>query len=44
MARGKSFTVYAATETEKQEWMLHINRCVTDLYKRMIVFTLFMTD
>uniref|UniRef100_A0AC34QKD8 Pleckstrin homology domain-containing family F member 2 n=1 Tax=Panagrolaimus sp. JU765 TaxID=591449 RepID=A0AC34QKD8_9BILA len=33
MARGKSFTVYAATETEKQEWMLHINRCVTDLYK-----------
>ncbi|KAM6183779.1 pleckstrin homology domain-containing family F member 2-like [Erethizon dorsatum] len=27
----KSFAVYAATATEKSEWMNHINRCVTDL-------------
>jgi hypothetical protein len=31
--RMKSFAVYAATETEKQEWMLHIERCVQDLIK-----------
>ena len=24
--RGKSFCVYAATATEKQEWMAHINK------------------
>ena len=24
--RGKSFAVYAATATEKQEWMAHINK------------------
>ncbi|KAE9551496.1 hypothetical protein FO519_005290 [Halicephalobus sp. NKZ332] len=33
MTRGKSFTVYAATEMEKQEWMLHINRCVHEVIK-----------
>ncbi|CAJ0928875.1 unnamed protein product, partial [Mesorhabditis belari] len=28
---SKSFAVYAATPTEKREWMMHIVRCVTDL-------------
>lgn len=28
---GKSFTVYGATATEKNEWMAHINKCVQDL-------------
>ena len=27
--RGKSFAVYAATATEKQEWMAHINKVQT---------------
>uniref|UniRef100_A0A2P2I4E4 Pleckstrin homology domain-containing family F member 2-like n=1 Tax=Hirondellea gigas TaxID=1518452 RepID=A0A2P2I4E4_9CRUS len=27
----KSFAVYAATATEKTEWMAHINKCVQDL-------------
>ncbi|XP_077978500.1 pleckstrin homology domain-containing family F member 2-like isoform X2 [Glandiceps talaboti] len=27
----KSFAVYAATATEKSEWMAHINKCITDL-------------
>ena len=39
---SKSFTVYAATATEKAEWMAHINKCVQDLLKkreyRVIVF------
>lgn len=29
--RTKSFAVYAATDSEKHEWMLHIERCVQDL-------------
>uniref|UniRef100_A0A0N5AD61 Pleckstrin homology domain-containing family F member 2 n=1 Tax=Syphacia muris TaxID=451379 RepID=A0A0N5AD61_9BILA len=29
--RSKSFAVYAATATEKKEWMLHIERCVNDI-------------
>lgn len=29
--RSKSFAVYAATSTEKKEWMLHIERCVNDI-------------
>ena len=28
---SKSFTVYAATATEKSEWMAHISKCVQDL-------------
>lgn len=30
----KSFAVYAATPTEKEEWMAHIQRCVSDLLKK----------
>jgi len=30
----KSFIVYAATSTEKQEWMAHINKCVEDLLRK----------
>ena len=30
----KSFAVYAATPTEKKEWMSHIERCVTDLLEK----------
>lgn len=29
--RSKSFAVFAATSTEKKEWMLHIERCVHDI-------------
>lgn len=32
--KGKSFAVYAATATEKQEWMAHINKCIEDLLKK----------
>lgn len=28
---SKSFTIYAATSTEKMEWMAHITRCIHDL-------------
>ncbi|KAI1243520.1 hypothetical protein IHE44_0001147 [Lamprotornis superbus] len=30
----KSFAVYAATATEKSEWMNHINKCVSDLLSK----------
>jgi len=30
----KSFAVYAATPTEKQEWMAHINKCIDELLKK----------
>lgn len=30
----KSFAVYAATASEKQEWMAHINKCVEDLLRK----------
>lgn len=30
----KSFAVYAATHTEKQEWMAHINKCIEDLLRK----------
>ncbi|KAL7638749.1 UNVERIFIED_CONTAM: hypothetical protein RMT77_010282 [Armadillidium vulgare] len=30
----KSFAVFAATATEKAEWMAHINKCVTDLLRK----------
>uniref|UniRef100_A0A1A9ULM8 FYVE-type domain-containing protein n=1 Tax=Glossina austeni TaxID=7395 RepID=A0A1A9ULM8_GLOAU len=30
----KSFVVYAATATEKQEWMAHIHKCVEDLLRK----------
>jgi hypothetical protein len=26
--------VYAATGTEKQEWMAHINKCIEDLLRK----------
>jgi len=32
--RGKSFAVYAATATEKQEWMAHITKCTEELLKK----------
>ncbi|CAD6193585.1 unnamed protein product [Caenorhabditis auriculariae] len=31
---AKSFAVYAATTTEKREWMIHIERCVSELLER----------
>ncbi|CAG0881312.1 unnamed protein product [Darwinula stevensoni] len=31
---SKSFAVYAATDTEKQEWMAHISKCIEDLIKK----------
>uniref|UniRef100_A0A1I7WEY9 PH domain-containing protein n=1 Tax=Heterorhabditis bacteriophora TaxID=37862 RepID=A0A1I7WEY9_HETBA len=31
---AKSFAVYAATPTEKKEWMIHIERCVSDLLEK----------
>jgi len=31
---AKSFAVYAATATEKGEWMAHINKCVEDLLRK----------
>ncbi|XP_035736855.1 pleckstrin homology domain-containing family F member 1 homolog isoform X1 [Vespa mandarinia] len=30
----KSFAVYAATATEKQEWMAHITKCIEDLLRK----------
>ncbi|XP_056113136.1 pleckstrin homology domain-containing family F member 2 [Rhinichthys klamathensis goyatoka] len=30
----KSFAVYAATATEKSEWMSHISKCVSDLLEK----------
>ena len=30
----KSFAVFAATPTEKAEWMAHINKCIVDLLAR----------
>jgi len=31
---NKSFIVCAATQTEKYEWMAHINKCIDELIKR----------
>ncbi|XP_024083397.1 pleckstrin homology domain-containing family F member 2 [Cimex lectularius] len=31
---SKSFAVFAATSTEKQEWMAHINKCIEDLLRK----------
>jgi len=31
---NKSFAVYAATATEKQEWMAHIDKCIRDLLNK----------
>jgi hypothetical protein len=33
----KSFAVYAATATEKQEWMAHINKCIEDLLRKSMI-------
>lgn len=30
----KSFAVYAATATEKEEWMAHIEKCIEDLLRK----------
>ncbi|KAL6419635.1 hypothetical protein ACFW04_013720 [Cataglyphis niger] len=30
----KSFAIYAATATEKQEWMAHITKCIEDLLRK----------
>jgi len=30
----KSFAVFAATKTEKEEWMAHIKKCVADLLSK----------
>lgn len=35
----KSFAVYAATATEKQEWMAHITKCIEDLLRKSKKFT-----
>ena len=32
--RNKSFPVYAATSSEKKEWMAHIDRCIRDLLQK----------
>jgi len=32
--QGKTFAVYAATATEKQEWMAHIEKCIRDLLNK----------
>ncbi|XP_014365563.2 pleckstrin homology domain-containing family F member 2 isoform X1 [Papilio machaon] len=31
---SKSFAVYAATATEKEEWMAHIEKCIEDLLRK----------
>ncbi|CAG9563913.1 unnamed protein product [Danaus chrysippus] len=31
---SKSFAVYAATSTEKEEWMAHIEKCIEDLLRK----------
>jgi len=31
---GKSFAVYAATNSEKNDWMVHINKCIKDLLEK----------
>ena len=36
----KSFAVFAATKTEKEEWMAHIKKCVADLLSKGILYTL----
>ena len=36
--RGKSFAVYAATATEKQEWMAHINKVQSVHLHQLLVF------
>ena len=33
----KSFAVYAATATEKAEWMAHIEKCVDELIQRSTI-------
>ena len=32
----KSFAVFAATKTEKDEWMAHIKKCITELLSKGI--------
>ena len=35
----KSFAVYAASPTEKAEWMAHINKCIADLLAQSVFNT-----
>lgn len=39
---SKSFAVYAATSTEKEEWMAHIEKCIEDLLRKSIYRILFV--
>ena len=36
----KSFAVFAATKTEKDEWMAHIKKCIADLLSKGKLFGL----
>lgn len=36
----KSFAVFAATPTEKAEWMAHINKCIVDLLAKSELLSL----
>lgn len=34
--------MYAATSTEKQEWMAHINKCIEDLLRKSMTVSLIL--
>lgn len=41
---SKSFAVYAATQTEKKEWMAHIKKCIEDLLRKSKIDCIFKPD
>jgi len=43
---SKSFTVYAATASEKTEWMAHIEKCAQDLLtkRKLLVNCLYLKE